>query len=92
MSEQGLQPGDLCRHGENSHPRYRVIHVHEGRVWLRDVDSGVDAVVDDCLCRKIADEAPAGDEPHHDAQPGLFSNPPGQPSGPPDWVADKPRP
>ena len=92
MSE--LHPGDICRHGPNRHPRYRVIHLYEGRIWLRDIDSGVDAVVDAGLCHTIEhDHEPAsGDEPHHDQQPGLFSNPPGQPAGPPEWLEKKPRP
>ena len=87
-----LHPGDVCRHGPNSHPRYRVIHVHEDRVWLRDVDTGADAVVDAGLCHRVEREPTGGDEPHHEAQPGLFSNPPGQPAGPPEWLEKKPRP
>jgi len=92
MTDNALHPGDICRHGTNSHPRYRVIHVHEGRVWLRDVDNGTDAVVDAGLCHRIVEEPPGTDEPHHHVEPGRFSNPPGQPAGPPDWLEKKPRP
>ena len=71
-----LNPGDVCTHGANAFPRYRVIHVHEGRVWLRDIDSGVDGVVDATQCRRAAVAAPAHDEPHHDPSESALVKPP----------------
>lgn len=47
----GLQPGDLCHHGANALPLYRVIWVHEDKAWLRDVNSGADSVVELGRCR-----------------------------------------
>lgn len=73
-----LRPGDICRHGANAFPRYRVIHVSEGKVWLRDIDSGADAIVDASACGKVSHE-PAPDQ--HPAPPeegdSLESPPPG---------------
>ena len=86
-----LKEGDLCRHGRNSHPRYRVIHVHEDRVWLRDIDSGADAVVDVRVCHRIEQEPSVADAPHHEPHPGPFTDPP-EPPGVPTWPDGTPRP
>jgi hypothetical protein len=53
-----LQPGDLCITGENSFPRFRVIAIHEDRTWIRDVETGKDAVVQLSHCHRLED-APA---------------------------------
>jgi len=37
--------GDVVRTGDNKFPHYEVIAVSGGRVWLRDVQYGVDQVV-----------------------------------------------
>jgi hypothetical protein len=42
-------PGDVVRTGPNCHPRYKVVAVAEDKVWLRNLTSGADAVVD---CRR----------------------------------------
>jgi hypothetical protein len=47
----GLKPGDLCHHGANVLPLYRVIWIEGGRAWVRDVNTGADAVVDIDRCR-----------------------------------------
>lgn len=46
-----LEPGDLCHHGQNALPLYRVIWVDDGKAWLRDVNSGSDSVVQLGKCR-----------------------------------------
>jgi hypothetical protein len=51
-----LKSGDLCHHGSNALPLYRVIAVDEGRVWLRDVNTDADAVVDLFRCRLCGPE------------------------------------
>jgi hypothetical protein len=46
-----LAPGDLCHHGPNALPLYRVIWIDGGKAWLRDVNTNADAVVDLERCR-----------------------------------------
>jgi hypothetical protein len=62
---QPLHPGDVCITGENSYPRFRVIAVHEDRVWVRDIETGKDSVVPAGHCRKLSDGEPtsASDAP-----------------------------
>lgn len=52
-----LRPGDLCHHGENALPLYRVVWIDEGKAWLRDVNSGADSVVPLGRCRACVDKA-----------------------------------
>jgi len=49
----GLQPGDLCHHGSNLLPTYRVIWVDGDKVWLRDANTGQDAVVSTGQCHPL---------------------------------------
>lgn len=51
-----LAPGDLCHHGANALPLYRVIWVDDGKAWLRDVNSGADSVVGLDRCRSCAED------------------------------------
>lgn len=51
----GLQSGDLCHHGTNALPLYRVIWIDDGKAWLRDVNNGADSVVSLDRCRACAD-------------------------------------
>lgn len=51
-----LQPGDLCHHGLNALPLYRVIWIDDGKAWLRDVNNGADSVVPLGRCRACEDE------------------------------------
>ena len=37
--------GDIVRTGDNQFPHYEIIAVRGGRVWLRDVQYGIDQVV-----------------------------------------------
>ena len=46
-----LQPGDLCHHGSNALPLYRVVWIDEGKAWVRDVNNGQDSVVQLGACR-----------------------------------------
>lgn len=66
-----LRPGDLCVTGANSLPRFRVIAVHEDRVWVRDTETGTDAVVAQGHCKRaletgghVADAPAAPERPH----------------------------
>ena len=56
-----LRPGDLCLTGRSPYPRFRVIAVVEDRAWVRDVETGKDAVVPVGHCKPIA-EAPGGQD------------------------------
>jgi hypothetical protein len=51
-----LRRGDLCHHGSSSYPVYAVISVHDGRAWLRDISSGVEAIVDVDRCTRLEPE------------------------------------
>ena len=51
-----LQPGDLCHHGANALPLYRVIWIDDGRVWLRDVNTGADSVIPLGRCSPCLEE------------------------------------
>lgn len=57
-----LQPGDLCLTGANASPKFRVIAVDEGRVWVRDVETGADAVIAADRCKRIADDHRSGED------------------------------
>ena len=50
-----VEAGDLCHHGSNLLPTYRVIWIDGPKVWLRDVSNGQDAVVDLAHCHKLRD-------------------------------------
>lgn len=55
-----LASGDLCQHGENRIPSYRVIHIHEDRAWIRDSNTGVDSVTPVEQCSRIAEQIEDG--------------------------------
>lgn len=74
-----LSPGDLCHHGANALPLYRVIWVDEGRAWLRDVNTGVDAVVDLERCRACWAEDQAETRAEPPAEPSPLRWPDGTP-------------
>jgi hypothetical protein len=51
-----LQRGDLCRHGSSTYPVYAVISTHDGRVWVRDISSGAEAIVNAEHCNLLGPE------------------------------------
>ena len=51
-----LQRGDFCRHGCSSYPVYAVISTHDGRAWVRDISSGVEAIVEAEHCSLLDPE------------------------------------
>ena len=76
-----LAPGDLCHHGPNALPLYRVIWVDGGKAWLRDVNTGADAVVDLGRCRACWTERDG--PPDLDAEPTPMPQPVRWPDGTP---------
>jgi hypothetical protein len=78
-----LAPGDLCHHGPNALPMYRVIWTDSGKAWLRDVNTGADAVVDLERCRACWAEK--------DGPPAVQSEPAPMPE-PVRWPDGSPRP
>jgi len=56
--EEHIAEGDTVSSGGNSGPYFTVMAVNAGRAWLRNVQSGMDGVVDLSRCRKV-DRAPA---------------------------------
>ena len=50
---EDIAEGDLVRTGPNQFPRYRVIAVDGERVWVRNVDNGLDGVTDLDRCRRV---------------------------------------
>ena len=75
-----LAPGDLCHHGPNALPLYRVIWVDGGKAWLRDVNTDADAVVELDRCRTCWTEQDGRAEP--DPEPPM-PNPLRWPDGTP---------
>ena len=57
--EEHIAEGDLVRTGPNAYPYFTVLAVHGERAWLRNVQSGMDGIVDLNRCRKV-NGAPAG--------------------------------
>lgn len=48
-----IGPGDLVRTSQNYFPHYRVIAVHQDKVWVRNVETGVDGLTALSRCHKI---------------------------------------
>lgn len=63
-----FSPGDIVRTGQNTHPQYRVVAVDVNKVWLRNLSSGADAVVD-CLRCEVVEFATEIAESPRAAQP-----------------------
>jgi hypothetical protein len=53
VGDEEIRPGDLVRTSENLFPHYRVIAVHQDKVWVRNEDTGVDGLTTLVRCRKI---------------------------------------
>ena len=51
--EEVIQPGDVVRTGENQRPQYAVLAVAGDKAWVRNVDSGMDGIVELNRCRKV---------------------------------------
>lgn len=45
--------GDLVRTSDNHFPHYRVIAIHQDKVWVRNVETGADGLTTLTRCRKI---------------------------------------
>jgi hypothetical protein len=58
--DEDIQPGDLIRTGANLYPHFEVIAVNGEKVWVRNVQTGVDGFTPLDRCRKI-NGAPALD-------------------------------
>lgn len=72
-----LKPGDLCQHGANALPLYRVVWVDGDKIWLRDVNTEADAVVDLGRCRLCGPDE--GFVEQGDVQPTTLEWPDGSP-------------
>jgi hypothetical protein len=51
--DEDIHAGDLVRTGPNLFPHYEVIAVNGDKVWVRNVQSGLDGVTNINRCRKI---------------------------------------
>ena len=51
--EEHIAEGDMVRTGSNSGPFFRVLAVDGDRAWLRNVQNGMDGIVDVNRCRKV---------------------------------------
>ena len=51
--EEDIQAGDLIRTGPNLYPHFTVIAVSGEKVWVRNVQTGVDGFTAINRCRKI---------------------------------------
>ncbi len=75
--EAPLSPGDLCHHGANELPAYRVIWVDGDKAWVRDVNTGQDSVVQVGRCVRMGEAAAPSDDSEID--PGGLTWPDGRP-------------
>ena len=46
--------GDVVRTGDNARPQYQVLAVEGDKAWLRNLDNGLDGVVDRRRLRRVA--------------------------------------
>ena len=53
VGDEDIQVGDLVRTGPNLYPHYNVIAVHGDKVWVRDVQTGMDGLTNLALCKRI---------------------------------------
>ena len=51
--DEEIEAGDLVRTGPNLYPHYTVIAVSGDKVWVRNVQTGVDGLTPITRCRKI---------------------------------------
>jgi hypothetical protein len=51
--DEEIAVGDLVRTGPNLHPHHRVIAVQGEKAWIRNEQSGLDAVTAINRCRKV---------------------------------------
>ena len=51
--DEDIQVGDLVKTGPNLYPHYSVIAIHADKVWVRDVQTGMDGLTNLALCKKI---------------------------------------
>lgn len=51
--DEDIQAGDLVRTGPNLHPHFTVVAVNGDKAWLRNVQSGADALTELSRCRRI---------------------------------------
>jgi hypothetical protein len=58
--DEDIEVGDLVRTGPNLFPHYTVIAVSGDKVWVRNVQTGVDGLTPVSRCRRI-NGAPALD-------------------------------
>ena len=65
--EEHIAEGDLVGTGPNAYPYFSVLAVHGDRAWLRNIQTGMDGIVDLNRCRKVngapADVPPPGVSP-----------------------------
>lgn len=53
-AEEPIAVGDLVRTGPNLFPHFAVVAISGETVWLRNVQSGRDALMPLARCRKVA--------------------------------------
>ncbi len=57
--EEHIAEGDLVRTGPNAFPYFTVLAVSGQRAWLRNVQNGMDGIVDLDRCRKVNGAPPS---------------------------------
>ncbi len=57
--EEHIAEGDLVRTGTNAFPYFTVLAVSGQRAWLRNVQNGMDGIVDLDRCRKVNGAPPS---------------------------------
>jgi hypothetical protein len=54
---ESIAVGDLVRTGPNHHPHFAVIAINGDKAWVRNVQSGQDALAPLNRCRKVSPDS-----------------------------------
>jgi hypothetical protein len=52
---EAIVAGDVVRAGANLFPHFQVIAIHSDMAWVRNVQSGLNALMPLARCRKVTD-------------------------------------
>ena len=52
-ADHTINPGDIVRTGQNQRPQFSVLAVSGDKAWVRNVDTGLDGIVDLDRCHRV---------------------------------------
>jgi len=51
--DESIEAGDVVRTGPNARPQFQVLAIRDDRVWVRNIDTFADGIVDVNRCRLV---------------------------------------